>query len=83
MILDTDRELLLHRLKQPDGDEELSEALERLRKNFYQLWKPLKEYQDDPPALAEWEEAPRHSPERAKALMLDEGLKVLDAAMYG
>ncbi len=83
MILDTDRELLLHRLKQPDGDEELSEVLERLRKNFYQLWKPIKEYQDDPPMLEEWEEAPRHSPERAKALMFDEGLEVLDTAMYG
>ena len=83
MILDTDRELLLHRLKQPDGDMELEEALERLRKNFYQLWKPIKEYQDDPEALAEWAAAPRHSPERAKALLLEEGLRVLDTAMYG
>ncbi len=83
MILDTDRELLLHRLKQPDGDMELEEALERLRKNFYQLWKPLKEYQDDPEVLEEWAAAPRHSPERAKALMFDEGLRVLDVAMYG
>jgi hypothetical protein len=70
-------------LKQPDGDVELEEALERLRKNFYQLWKPIKEYQDDPPILQEWEKAPRHSPERAKALLLGEGLEVLDAAMYG
>ncbi len=82
-MIQAERELMLHRLKQPDGDEELSEALERLRKNFYQLWKPLKEYQDDPEVLEEWEEAPRHSPERAKALMFDEGLEVLDAAMYG
>jgi hypothetical protein len=83
MILDTDRELLLHRLKQPDGYVELEYALDRLRKNFHQLWKPVREYQDDPEVLEEWEEAPRHSPERAKALMFDEGLKVLDAAMYG
>ena len=82
-MIQAERELMLHRLKQPDGDEELAEALERLRKNFYQLWKPIKEYQDDPPILEEWEEAPRHSPERAKALMLDEGLEVLDTAMYG
>ncbi len=82
-MIQAEKELMLHRLKQPDGDEELSEALERLRKNFYQLWKPIKEYQDDPEALAEWEEAPRHSPERAKALMFDEGLSALDTAMYG
>ncbi len=82
-MIQAERELLLHRLKQPDGDEELSEALERLRKNFYQLWKPLKEYQDDPEVLEEWAAAPRHSPERAKALMFDEGLRVLDVAMYG
>jgi starvation-inducible outer membrane lipoprotein len=83
MILDTDRELLLHRLKQPEGDEELEYALDRLRKNFYQLWKPIREYQNEPEVLAEWEEAPRHSLERAKALMFEEGLRVLDAAMYG
>jgi len=82
-MIQAERELMLHRLKQPDGDVELEEALERLRKNFYQLWKPLVEYQDDPPILEEWEEAPRHSPERAKALMFDEGLKILDTAMYG
>ncbi len=83
MILDTDRELLLHRLKQPDGDMELEYALDRLFKNFYQLWKPVREYQDDPELLREWEKSPRHSPERAKALLLDEGLEVLDTAMYG
>ena len=82
-MIQAERELMLHRLKQPDGDEELSEALERLRKNFRQLWKPLIEYQNDPPVLEEWEEAPRHSPERAKALMFDEGLRVLDVALYG
>jgi len=82
-MIQAERELMLHRLKQPDGDEELSEALERLRKNFYQLWKPIREYQDEPEVLEQWEEAPRHSPERAKALLLDEGLEVLDAAMYG
>ncbi len=31
----------------------------------------------------EIKEAPRHSPERAKALVFEEGLKVLDTAMYG
>jgi len=82
-MIQAERELLLHLLKQPDGDEELSEALERLRKNFYQLWKPLKEYQDDPEVLEEWAAAPRHSPERAKALMFDEGLRVIDVALYG
>jgi hypothetical protein len=82
-MIQAERELMLHRLKQPDGDVELSEALERLRKNFHQLWKPLVEYRDDPELLREWEKAPRHSPERAKALMFDEGLRVLDVAMYG
>jgi hypothetical protein len=82
-MIQTERDLMLHRLKQPEGDEELEYAMDRLRKNFYQLWKPIKEYQDDLEVLREWAAAPRHSPERAKALMFEEGLRVLDIAMYG
>jgi hypothetical protein len=37
------------------------EALERLRKNYYHLWKPLTQAKEDPGLLEEWEHATRGS----------------------
>jgi hypothetical protein len=59
----------------------LDEALERLRKNHYHLWKPLIEAREDPTRLEEWRRAPRGSQEWRKARHLDAALRVLSASI--
>jgi hypothetical protein len=47
------------------------EALERLRENFYHLWKALCEAREDPTRLVEWKNAPRGSQEWRKAIFFE------------
>lgn len=81
-----EREWVLRRLSDPEGDDELHAALDRLRKNFYQLWRVLEELRvsDDPGALlSEWREAPKGSQGWRKALFYDQALEVLSVALSG
>ena len=67
-------------------DEEVDRALERMRKNFYQLWIVVEELRlsSDPGALlAGWGEAPKGSQEWRKALFYAEALEVLRVALSG
>ncbi len=84
MILeDFDRELVLHRLSEPVEDDELRHALDRLRKNFYEAWKVLKEYREDNSRLEDWQRAEKPSLAWRKALFLEEWVSVLAVALYG
>lgn len=83
MILEgIDRELVLHRLSEPVEDDELRYALDRLRKNFYQLYESVREYQEDPSRLEEWQRAEKPSQEWRKGFFFEEALKVLDVALF-
>jgi hypothetical protein len=42
--------------------EKKEEALDRLRKNFYHLWKTLKEAREDPTLPGRWSRAPGRLP---------------------
>jgi hypothetical protein len=61
------------------------EALERLRKNFYHLWKVLDELylseHADASNLERWRQAPQGSQEWRKARQHDEALEVLITAV--
>jgi hypothetical protein len=57
--------------------ETKTEALERLRKNHYHLWKPLMEAQADPSLPERWRRAPRGSQEWRKAIFFAQALRVL------
>jgi hypothetical protein len=61
------------------------EALERLRKNFYHLWKVLDELylseHADASKLERWRQAPQGSQEWRKARQHDEALEVLITAV--
>jgi hypothetical protein len=57
-----------------------TEALERLRKNFYHLWKVLKEAQADPSSPERWRRAPRGSLEWRKAIFYAQALRVLEVS---
>jgi hypothetical protein len=58
-------------------------ALERLRKNFYHLWKVLKEAEADPSLPERWRRAPRGSQEWRKAIFYVQGLRVLEVSVSG
>ena len=61
--------------------ERTEHALERLRKNFYHLWKVFEEARCDPSLIEEWSQAPERSQGWMKARQLDEGLEVLRVAL--
>jgi hypothetical protein len=74
------REVLMRRLAAGDL-EGLRQPLERLRKNFYQLWKPLYELYlgeyANPILLEHWRRAQEGSQEWRKARFHDEAIEVL------
>jgi hypothetical protein len=55
--------------------------MERLRKNFYPLWKVYREAHTDPTLPERWREAPEGSQERRKAIFYEQALRVLEAAV--
>jgi len=61
----------------------LDEAMERLRKNQYHLWKALVESGQDPVLLQKWRRAPRGSQEWRKAIFYEQALRVLEVSMSG
>lgn len=82
-MISAEQDHLLKRLTDHRADEELDRALDRLRKNFYQLYQPVQEYWEDPFRAEEWWKAEKHSQEWRKMILLEEALKVLDVALYG
>jgi hypothetical protein len=56
------------------------EALERLRKNHYHLYKPFREAQENPSVLEEWRRAPRGSVGWRKALFYEKAKAVLEVS---
>ena len=62
-------------------DERVEPALERLRKNFYHLWKVLQESQCDPSLVERWRRATERSEEWRKARQYDEAVTVLRVAL--
>jgi hypothetical protein len=54
-----------------------TEALDRLRKNFYQLYKPFREAQENPSVLEEWRRAPRGSIGWRSLIFYEQALRVL------
>ena len=61
----------------------LDEAMERLRKNHYHLWKAFCEVRKDPTRLEEWRRAPRGSQEWRKAIFYEQAIRVLEVCMSG
>jgi hypothetical protein len=59
------------------AEMENREPLERLRKNFYHLWKALREAREDPTRLEEWRRAPVGSQEWRKAVFYEEAMRLL------
>ncbi len=59
----------------------LDEAMERLRKNHYHLWKALMAARENPTRAAEWRRAPRGSQEWRKAVFHEQALRVLEVSM--
>ena len=57
------------------------DALERLRKNHYHLWKPLMEANEDPSLPERWSRAPQGSQEWRKAIIYRQALTVLEVSM--
>jgi hypothetical protein len=57
---------------------ENEEAMERLRKNFYHLWRPLTEARDDPSLSERWRNAPRHGRKWRKAIFYEQALRVVE-----
>jgi len=83
MILeDSDRELVLHRLREPVEDDELRHALERLRLHHWHLWQVVREYREDPSRLEEWQRAEKTFQEWRAGVFFEEALKVLDTALF-
>lgn len=66
-------------------DDRLYQAVERLRKNFYHLWRVLDELylspHSDPSRLELWRRAPEGSAECRKARRRDEAIEVLITAV--
>ena len=60
---------------------EKEEALDRLRKNLYHLWKTLKEAREDPTLPGRWSRAPEGYQERRKARQHGQALEVLRVSM--
>ena len=60
---------------------EKEEALDRLRKNLYHLWKTLKEAREDPTLPGRWSRAPEGSQEWRKARQLGQALEVLKVSL--
>ena len=54
----------------------LDEAMERLRKNHYPLWRVMVEVREDPAMVAEWRQAPEDSSEWRKARQHEQALWV-------
>jgi hypothetical protein len=61
-----------------DGREE---AIERLMKNHYSLWRTLRETEVDPSLLYEWREAPAGAQGWRKWRQHEQALEVLRASM--
>jgi len=59
----------------------LDEALERLQKNHYHLWKAFCEAREDPTRRQEWRRAPRGSQEWRKAIFYEQAIRVLEVCM--
>jgi hypothetical protein len=57
---------------------EYEEAMERLLKNFYHLWRPLMEARDDPSLSGRWRRAPSHNQEWRKAIFYEQALRVVE-----
>jgi hypothetical protein len=79
-----ERERVLRRLASPEGDDELRDALDRMRKNFYPFWLALDELRlsEDPDGfLRGRREAPKGSQGWRKARFREEALEVLRAAL--
>jgi hypothetical protein len=60
---------------------EKKEALDRLRKNLYHLWKTLKEAREDPTLPGRWSRAPEGSQEWRKAKQHAQALEVLRVSL--
>jgi hypothetical protein len=58
----------------------LGEALERLRKNHYPLWKVMVEVREDPAVVEEWRQAPSGSVGHRKLRQHAAALEVLRAS---
>jgi hypothetical protein len=71
----------LRRLSEPEGDQELHAALERMRVDHPHLWEVLHRlhlsHNADPSKLEEWRRAPEGSEERKWADHRDEAMGVL------
>lgn len=59
----------------------LDEAMERLRKNWYPLWRVMVEVREAPAVVEEWRRAPRGSMEWRKSVQHEHALRVLRASM--
>jgi hypothetical protein len=57
------------------------EAMERLRKNFYELWKVLMEVRADPSVVHDWRRAPKGSLEWRKARQHEQALMVFEVSI--
>jgi hypothetical protein len=58
-----------------------TEALERLRKNFYHLYKPFVQAREDPAVLEEWRRAPRGSIGWRSLIFYEQALRVLEVSV--
>lgn len=88
MVRELNKRRTLIRGASPDKSSDLGQALERLRKNFYHLWRVLEELRSAPPLysppdalLSEWRRAPRPSQEWRKALFYEQSVDVLAVAL--
>ena len=57
------------------------EILNRLRRNYYQLYKPLMQARENPDLLEEWRTAPRGSIGWRSLIFYEQALRVLEIAM--
>jgi hypothetical protein len=57
------------------------DALERLRKNHYQLWKPLMQVREDPALLDKWRRAPRGAIGWRNLIFYEQAIRVLEVAL--
>jgi hypothetical protein len=62
---------------------ENGEAMERLRKIFYHLWKPLVQVRENPELLEEWRRAPRASIGWRSLIFYEQAIRVLEVSVEG
>jgi hypothetical protein len=80
-----DKAEALRRLSEPEGDDELHAALERMRVDHPHLWEVLHRvhlaHDADPSKLEEWRRAPEGSQEEIWAAHYDKAMGVLQMAL--